>query len=263
MDYREALKNLREQVFAEPEKVEKPKSGFIPPRTSVSPVTTQLAVQKSVDWLRQIKAASEEVQMKNRKVHEDTQVAVSDVAPASFQKKPPTVLDDMPEANKEAYIKRRGGRPSGYTPDIIAMGPHVAFNDDWENVAQAVKDIESGGGNYAARGPVVESGAYKGQRAMGAYQVMPGNLASWSKAALGRVVSEDEFMNDPAIQDAIFIDRMKKVKEEHGTIEDAVSVWFSGQPVAKAGNASDGYTTTPEYINRFQKNYNRYKSSQR
>lgn len=263
MNYREALDNLRAQVFAEPEKVEKPKSGFVAPRPATTPASTSLAVQKSVEWIRQIKAASEEVQMKNRKVHEDTQAAVVEATPTSFQKKPPTVLDDMPEANKEAYIKRRSNGPSGYTPDVIAMGPHVAFDGDWENVAQAVKDIESGGGNYAARGPVVESGAYKGQRAMGAYQVMPGNLASWSKAALGREVSEDEFMNDPAIQDAIFIDRMKKAKEEHGTVEDAVSVWFSGRPVAKAGNASDGYMTAPAYVGKFQDRYNKYTSSAR
>lgn len=115
MDYREALKNLREQVFAEPEKVEKPKSGFIPARASVTPVSSQMAVQKSVEWLRQIKTASEEIQSKNRKVQEDTQATIAE--PTSYQRKSPTVLDDMPEANKEAYIKRRGGGPSGYTPD--------------------------------------------------------------------------------------------------------------------------------------------------
>jgi len=129
---------------------------------------------------------------------------------------------------------------------------------DYRAVAKSIKDIESSGGNYAARGPVVKKGMYKGERAMGAYQVMPGNLASWSKAALGKSVSEDEFMASREIQDAIFIDQMKKAKSKYGTIEDAVSVWFSGQPVSKSKNATDSYMSAPAYISKFQNNYNMY-----
>ena len=123
-------------------------------------------------------------------------------------------------------------------------------------MSQSVKDIESGGGNYQARGPVVKKGMYKGQQALGAYQVMPGNLPSWSEAALGRVVSEEEFLADPAIQDTIFLHQMTNSIDRYGTAEDAVSVWFTGKPVAKAGNVSDDYTTAPEYLNKYASGYN-------
>lgn len=132
-----------------------------------------------------------------------------------------------------------------------------------EAMIKAIKDIESSGGDYSARGPVIKEGDYKGQRAMGAYQVMPGNLAEWSKEALGKSVTEEQFMASPEIQDAIFLHRMGKAKEKYGTLEDAVSVWFSGQPLATAGNASDSYLTTPEYVSKFQNNYNMYSNNAR
>jgi hypothetical protein len=127
-------------------------------------------------------------------------------------------------------------------------------------VAQAIKDIESSGGNYQARGPVVETGMYAGERAMGAYQIMPGNLPQWSREALGREVSEEEFMSSPEIQDAIFLHQMKNSYERHGTWEDAASIWFTGQPVANSSGRSDGYMEAPEYIQRFSTALNRYRS---
>lgn len=142
-------------------------------------------------------------------------------------------------------------------------GRWIEGDVDYYAVAKSIKDIESSGGDYSVRGPVVKKGQYKGQRAMGAYQVMPGNLPSWSKAAIGRVVSEEEFMSSPAIQDAIFIDQMKKSKAKYGTIEDAVSVWFSGQPVSKSKNASDGYMSAPAYLSKFQNGYNMYTNTAR
>ena len=142
-------------------------------------------------------------------------------------------------------------------------GRWIEGDVDYYAVVKSIKDIESSGGDYSARGPRIKSGMYKGERAMGAYQVMPSNLPEWSKAAIGRVVSEEEFMSSPAIQDAIFIDQMKKSKAKYGTIEDAVSVWFSGQPVSKSKNASDGYMSAPAYIAKFQNGYNMYSNTAR
>lgn len=129
-------------------------------------------------------------------------------------------------------------------------------------VAQAIKDIESSGGNYQARGPVVETGMYAGERAMGAYQVMPGNLPQWSREALGREVTEQEFMASEEIQDTIFLHQMQKAYQEHGTWEDAASIWFTGQPVSRSANRSDGYTSAPDYIQKFSSAFNRYRSGE-
>jgi hypothetical protein len=90
---------------------------------------------------------------------------------------------------------------------------------------------------------------------MGAYQVMPGNLPQWSKAALGRVVSEEEFMASKTIQDTIFLDQMVKYIDKYGTAEDAASVWFTGQPVSRSKGLSDGYKKAEDYVSDFSRDY--------
>jgi len=251
MDYKDALDQLREQLFTEPVKKEKPVSnGFIPQRAAPSALIKSDAPKRTVEWVRQIKQAAQEIRAK----YKDAEPVYSE--PIIPESKPTTT-----EEQAAPLIARRGDRPSSFAPDK-PITP-VNFKGDWENVAQAIKDIESSGGDYSARGPVVTSGQYKGESALGAYQIMPGNLPSWSKAALGREVSEEEFLSSPEIQDAIFLDRMKKAAAKYGTVDDAVSVWFSGVPVSRAGGTSDGYTTGPEYIRSFQRNYNMYSSSVR
>ncbi|WP_195707936.1 hypothetical protein [Brucella sp. 10RB9214] len=64
----------------------------------------------------------------------------------------------------------------------------------------AIASIESrGSGDYAAIGPRHPTMG----RALGRYQVMEANIGPWSKAALGREVTVDEFIKNPDIQDAI------------------------------------------------------------
>lgn len=121
----------------------------------------------------------------------------------------------------------------------------------------AIRQIESGG-DYSARGPRVKTGRYAGERAMGAYQVMPGNLPQWSKAALGRVVSESEFMASRDIQDAIFDHQFGSTMKKYGNFDDAASVWHSGSTMERARRrgATDGYSTTVDYVNKARGYYN-------
>jgi|2_EtaG_2_1085320.scaffolds.fasta_scaffold00654_9 hypothetical protein len=124
----------------------------------------------------------------------------------------------------------------------------MSGNGSADKIASAIGQFESGG-NYNARGPVVTSGQYKGERAMGKYQIMPGNLPSWSKAALGREVSVEEFMNNPQLQDSIASHKMEEIFNKYGSVEDVASIWFSGQPLARAGTAKDVLgTTVPSYV---------------
>lgn len=257
MDYFQSLEKLRREVFSEePAKKIIKSTGFVPQRQSMPEEDSRNLASRPQEWLKQIKAASEG--LKTSKPSGGFASGLATVLGDSLDKK----VDAKKEAalkeeeGKEKLITRRGERPSSYAPDKSFVP--VSFDNDWEAVAQAVKDVESSGGDYSIRGPVVTKGTYKGERAMGAYQVMPGNLAQWSKAALGREVTEEEFMGSPEIQDAVFIDQMKKSKEKHGSVEDAVSVWFSGRPLDKAGNASDGYITAPEYVSKFQRQYKTY-----
>ena len=87
---------------------------------------------------------------------------------------------------------------------------------------------------------------------------MPGNLPEWSRLALGRVVTEEEFMENPEIQDTIFFDQMMRNYRRHGSWEDAASVWFTGRPAREGARASDGGLTGSQYVNRFTNRFNLY-----
>lgn len=121
---------------------------------------------------------------------------------------------------------------------------------DLNALAAALRAVESGShaGNYSAIGPPTR----KGNRAYGAYQVMDFNIPEWTEKAVGVRMTPDQFLADPAAQDAVFKAQFGGYLQQYGTPEDAASVWFSGRPMAKAGSASDGYNTVPEYIAKFQ-----------
>lgn len=143
-----------------------------------------------------------------------------------------------------------GGAPRGgenFTMGSPVRGPVGAARE-------ALAAVESGG-NYAAIGPEVKKGMYKGQHAIGKYQVMEGNIGPWTEAALGKRMTTREFLANPQAQDAVVEHQLQKSYKKYGTWEDAASVWFSGRPVGQAGNADDGYIAVPEYISRFQNAY--------
>ena len=122
----------------------------------------------------------------------------------------------------------------------------------------AIGDIESlGSGGYQAVGPVVAKGMYKGKRAYGKYQVMEPNIGPWTEKYYGTRLTTQEFLNNEEAQDAVAENMIMSNWEKYGSIEDAVSVWFTGKPVKDAGEVSDGYTTAPEYLKKWNENFTR------
>lgn len=115
------------------------------------------------------------------------------------------------------------------------------------NYADAIASIESAGsGDYRALGPDTGKG-----RAYGRYQVMDFNVGPWTEKWLGRRMTPEEFLNSPEAQDAVFNAEFGSYVRKYGTPQDAASAWFSGRPLSKAGSASDGYNTVPEYVQKF------------
>lgn len=112
--------------------------------------------------------------------------------------------------------------------------------------ANAIAKIESSG-NYQALGPQTGSG----DRAYGKYQVMGNNIPQWTQEVLGQAMTPQQFLANPQAQDAVFNAKFGQSVQKYGNPQDAASVWFSGRPLAKAGNASDGYNTVPEYVQKF------------
>lgn len=122
---------------------------------------------------------------------------------------------------------------------------------DMARAKQAIAGIESGG-RYGALGPVTD----RGDRAFGKYQVMGANIPSWTKEALGRSMTPAEFLASPEAQERVFETQFGKSVAKYGNPADAASVWFSGRPLAKAGNASDVLgTTVPQYAQKFMAAY--------
>lgn len=99
-----------------------------------------------------------------------------------------------------------------------------------------VRQVESGG-NYR----VVNSIG-----AVGAYQVMYYNIASWTKQALGHSLTKEQFRNSKSAQDAVARYILGGYYRKYGAA-GAASMWFSGSPNVNS-SASDGGNTVPQYL---------------
>lgn len=65
--------------------------------------------------------------------------------------------------------------------------------------------------------------------AMGAYQVMPENLATWTREALGHTLTKSQFLASPADQDKVARYVIGGYYSKYGA-QGAASMWYSGQP---------------------------------
>jgi hypothetical protein len=98
----------------------------------------------------------------------------------------------------------------------------------------AIASIESdGSGGYDALGPKT-----KGDRAYGRYQVMGKNIPQWTKAALGKSMTPEQFLKDPAAQDAVFDHRFGGYVQKYGP-EKAARAWFGGEGAINNPKAKD------------------------
>lgn len=131
-------------------------------------------------------------------------------------------------------------------PAVEAQAPDAVR---WRDAIAAVES--RGSGDYGALGPVMSSGSYAGDRAYGRYQIMGRNIPAWSQEHLGREISIEEFMENPALQDAIFDGEFGGYVERFGNPQDAASMWFTGRPWSEGGSRSDGNINGNEYVRRF------------
>ena len=163
---------------------------------------------------------------------------------AGIRRATPTIDDGL---GGSEMAPRRSRRPEpGLSGDPVS--------GDTMQALEALAAVESrGSGDYQAIGPVVEKGMYAGDRAYGRYQVMGKNIPAWTKEVLGVAMTPQEFLDDTNAQDLVAAHKMNAAFERFGTWEDAASVWFTGRPLAEAGNVSDGYTTAPAYVQKFRR----------
>lgn len=158
-------------------------------------------------------------------------------APGMLTTAPPAVGGAVQQSALPPF---QGSAPSGQGSAVTAYGPAVA-------------SIESAGsGDYNALGPVVKSGSMAGQRAIGKYGIMEGNVGPWTQEALGQAMTPEQFRQNPKAQDATFNDRFGKYVAQTGNVKDAASMWLTGRPLADGGAAAadQNGTTGQAYADR-------------
>jgi hypothetical protein len=134
--------------------------------------------------------------------------------------------------------------PTGQTTAVPGYGGST------DQYGRAISAIESGsrGGNYAELGPVIQK---TGDRAYGRYQVMGQNIPEWSRAALGRTLTPQEFLRDTAAQDAVFKHRFNSYVQKYGP-SGAARAWFAGEGGMNNPNARDPLgTSVADYERKF------------
>jgi hypothetical protein len=102
---------------------------------------------------------------------------------------------------------------------------------------------QESGGNYNARNAT--SGA------VGKYQVMPANVPSWTKAALGRSLTPEQFRASPAAQEKVARHVLGDYYEKWGP-KGAAAAWYAGpanHDLYKSGSSQPGGPSIAGYVN--------------
>lgn len=121
----------------------------------------------------------------------------------------------------------------------------ATYNPTLEALLRGTRRVESSD-NYRALGPITKTG----DRAYGAYQVMGANIPSWTQAALGVKMTPEQFLANKEAQDLVARTQFAGNLQKYGNPRDVISTWFTGRPESKAHNASDGYNTNNQYIDK-------------
>lgn len=127
----------------------------------------------------------------------------------------------------------------GMAAPPTAMGEVAGTKEDLKTkVKAAVPKLESNN-NYKALGPIIESGKYKGQRALGKYQIMPS--LHFHKIGLdsNNRYDKNKFINNPELQDKLYDKVFEQMWTDSGENPRKFHAMYYGsgsaKPVPKAG----------------------------
>ena len=160
---------------------------------------------------------------------------------SSFPRPDMTLPNVAPAAT--ATVDPRAPRP-GEMPVQAARAVQTApvsappASGAWRDspAAVALRGMEAGG----SKDPYRMLHAWtKGDRAHGAYGIMGKNIGPWSKDALGRAVSKEEFLANDKIQDAVAEHRFNYYANKYGSPELAARAWYAGERGMKNLAATD------------------------
>ena len=80
---------------------------------------------------------------------------------------------------------------------------------------------------------------------------MGANIPQWTQQALGKSLTIQQYLNNPAAQDKVALYKMGRILTQYKDPRQVASIWFSGRPMT--GNVSRDVTGTsvPKYISNF------------
>lgn len=135
--------------------------------------------------------------------------------------------------------------PANGAPKPVASGdrPRSTTPDQWR---AAIANMESGG-----KADIIGPRHPKLGRALGKYQVMEANVPAWTKKAIGRAVSADEFLANEGIQDAVFDKVFGDYANKYGPY-GAAEAWFAGEGGIGKNRKDSLGTSTSKYAKMFE-----------
>jgi hypothetical protein len=134
---------------------------------------------------------------------------------------------------------------SGALVGVSSQASAGPFDSVMTTYAAAIRKMESTGRYH------ITADAGRGRTALGAYQILDTNLASWSRAALGRAVGRHEFLRSPHLQDKVFHHRFGHYVKKYGA-HGAARAWLGGEGAARGGGGKDRFGSTPSsYASKF------------
>jgi ATPase subunit of ABC transporter with duplicated ATPase domains len=168
----------------------------------------------------------------NQQQAQQKQQQLQAAAQANWQKSQEAALkkqqDTYAAQMKQAQLSgaNQAANTQGSTVNIPGA-PKASYSgakgNTFENFLHAISGRESGG-NYSV--------VNRDSGALGKYQVMPGNVASWTKAATGKSYTPQQYLHSPQLQEATAQYMLKKYYDRYGPAGAAVS-WYSGEGNAK------------------------------
>lgn len=122
------------------------------------------------------------------------------------------------------------------------------------DLSTAISKLESGG-SYNAVGPTLASGTYKGEQALGKYQIVPGAWFSTLGLDPTSDIDKQNFLNDPSAQESAFATIMGSLVRQYGGDKNkAIAAYFGGDAGAKAygtpagDKITDGNMSINDYV---------------
>ena len=162
-----------------------------------------------------------------------------ELAPSDLELIPPVVKTEVPPPPKPSVQPPK--TPATKTPTSTLPRAKKTRSQRITALRRAIIGQESGGKFYIVN---PHSGA------LGYGQLMPANVAPWSRAALGRELSVTEFLNSPTLQIKVidhklgqYFDRALQITkgDEATAVKRVAAIWYSGNPNLYTSTAPQFY----------------------